>query len=134
VTEYVSVVRGVAGHLPDKVLTNDDLAKMVDTTDEWITARTGIKAYQPAFWSLPTTFLTSTAAAGSVGFINSVGNLGGFVGPSVLGFVEKRTGSFQGGIWFLAGMMALAVIIVLLMFAKKEPAKAQAELTPGTTG
>lgn len=42
-TEYVSVVRGVAGHLPDKVLTNDDLAKMVDTTDEWITARTGIR-------------------------------------------------------------------------------------------
>jgi len=43
VTEYVSVVRGVAGHLPAKVLTNDDLAKMVDTTDEWIAARTGIR-------------------------------------------------------------------------------------------
>lgn len=41
--EYVSVVRGVGGYLPEKVLTNDDLAKMVDTTDEWITARTGIK-------------------------------------------------------------------------------------------
>ena len=42
-TEFVSVVRGVGGHLPERVLTNDDLAKMVDTTDEWITARTGIK-------------------------------------------------------------------------------------------
>ena len=42
-TEYVSVVRGVGGHLPERALTNDDLAKMVDTTDEWITARTGIK-------------------------------------------------------------------------------------------
>ncbi len=42
-TEFVSVVRGVGGHLPSKVLTNDDLAKMVDTTDEWITARTGIR-------------------------------------------------------------------------------------------
>lgn len=42
-TEFVSVVRGVGGHLPEKVLTNEDLAKMVDTTDEWITARTGIR-------------------------------------------------------------------------------------------
>ncbi len=42
-TEYASVVRGVAGHLPEKVLTNDDLARMVDTTDEWISARTGIR-------------------------------------------------------------------------------------------
>jgi 3-oxoacyl-[acyl-carrier-protein] synthase III len=43
VTEFVSVLRGVGGHLPSKVLTNDDLAKMVDTTDEWIAARTGIR-------------------------------------------------------------------------------------------
>jgi 3-oxoacyl-[acyl-carrier-protein] synthase III len=43
VNEYASVVRGVGGYLPEKVLTNDDLAKMVDTTDEWITARTGIR-------------------------------------------------------------------------------------------
>ena len=42
-TEFVSVVRGVGGHLPSKVLTNDDIAKMVDTTDEWIAARTGIR-------------------------------------------------------------------------------------------
>lgn len=42
-TEFVSVVRGIGGHLPEKVLTNDDLAKMVDTTDEWIAARTGIR-------------------------------------------------------------------------------------------
>jgi len=43
VTEFVSVVRGVGGYLPSKVLTNDDLAKMVNTTDEWIAARTGIR-------------------------------------------------------------------------------------------
>ena len=41
--EYASVVRGVGGYLPEKVLTNDDLAKMVDTTDQWITERTGIR-------------------------------------------------------------------------------------------
>lgn len=42
-TEFVSVVRGVGGYLPEKVLTNEDIAKMVDTTDDWITARTGIR-------------------------------------------------------------------------------------------
>jgi 3-oxoacyl-[acyl-carrier-protein] synthase-3 len=42
VSEFASVVRGVGGYLPAKVLTNEDLSKMVDTTDEWITARTGI--------------------------------------------------------------------------------------------
>ena len=41
-SEFASVVRGVGGYLPAKVLTNADLSKMVDTTDEWITARTGI--------------------------------------------------------------------------------------------
>jgi ACS family tartrate transporter-like MFS transporter len=98
-----------------------------------IIGRSGIKAYQPAFWSLPTTFLTSTAAAGSVGFINSVGNLGGVVGPSVLGWLETTTGSFAIGIWFLAGMMTIAVIVVLALFAKKQE-KPQPALTPGTTG
>jgi 3-oxoacyl-[acyl-carrier-protein] synthase-3 len=43
VSEYASVVRGVGGHLPEKVLTNDDLARMVDTTDQWIAERTGIR-------------------------------------------------------------------------------------------
>lgn len=42
-SEFASVVRGVGGYLPQKVLTNEDLSKMVDTTDEWITARTGIR-------------------------------------------------------------------------------------------
>lgn len=81
-----------------------------------IAARTGIKAYQPAFWTLPSTFLTSTAAAGSVGFINSVGNLGGFVGPNIIGQAHKLTGSFQGGIWFLAALMAVAMLVVLILF------------------
>jgi MFS transporter, ACS family, tartrate transporter len=80
-----------------------------------IFARTGIKAYQPAFWTLPSLFLSSSAAAGGVGFINSFGNLGGFVGPKVLGKVEKLTGSFSGGIWFLSGMMVVSTIIILTL-------------------
>lgn len=81
----------------------------------FILARTGVKAYQPAFWTLPGLFLTETAAAGCVGFINSVGNLGGFLGPTVLGVIEKRTGSFMGGLLFLAGTMTISVVVLLAL-------------------
>ena len=86
-------------------------------------ALTGSKAYMPAFWSLPSLFLDGAAAAGSIGLINSVGNLGGFVGPSVLGYVEKWTGSFAGGIIFLAvSMVVSATILVTLGLGHHEQA------------
>ena len=56
----------------------------------FMVAAAGFKAYLPAFWSLPNLFLTRAAAAGSIGLINSVGNLGGFLGPYVIGTVETH--------------------------------------------
>jgi ACS family tartrate transporter-like MFS transporter len=76
-------------------------------------AATGLKAYLPAFWSLPSLFLTAEAAAGSIGLINSVGNLGGYVGPKVLGWVETKTGSFVPGILFLCVSMAVSATIIM---------------------
>ncbi len=87
----------------------------------WVTvalfvgAMTGLKAYLPAFWSLPSLFLTEAAAAGSIGLINSVGNLGGFLGPYVLGTVETMTGSFKGGILFLSVSMAISATIIFFL-------------------
>jgi ACS family tartrate transporter-like MFS transporter len=78
----------------------------------FILAFTGLKSYQPAFWSLPTLFLTETAAAASIGFINSIGNLGGFLGPYVVGTIEKWTGSFAGGICFIAAIMTVSAITI----------------------
>jgi ACS family tartrate transporter-like MFS transporter len=75
-------------------------------------AYAGFKAYLPAFWTLPSIFLTESAAAGSIGLVNSVGNLGGFLGPYVLGKVEAVTGSFEGGLFFLIVSMALAAAMV----------------------
>jgi 3-oxoacyl-[acyl-carrier-protein] synthase-3 len=62
VTEYASVVRGVGGHLPAKVLTNEDLARMVDTSDQWITDRTGIKKRHIAADGETTSDLAAAAA------------------------------------------------------------------------
>lgn len=75
----------------------------------------GLKAYLPAFWTMPYLFLTHTAAAGSIGLINSIGNLGGQLGPWVLGKVETVTGSFVGGIYFLAGSMMVCASIVFFL-------------------
>ena len=81
----------------------------------------GLKAYLPAFWTLPYVFLTSSAAAASIGMINSVGNLGGQLGPYVLGKVEHVTGSYVGGLYFLAGsMMVCATIVFFLGLGGKE--------------
>lgn len=87
----------------------------------------GLKAYLPAFWTMPYLFLSSTAAAASIGMINSVGNLGGQLGPYVLGKVETVTGSFVGGLYFLAGsMMVCATIVFFLGLGNRD------QVAPGT--
>ena len=75
----------------------------------------GTKAYLPAFWSLPSLFLSESAAAGSIGFINSIGNLGGAVGPLLLGVLKDRTGSFFLGILLLSISMSITAIILMTL-------------------
>jgi ACS family tartrate transporter-like MFS transporter len=89
----------------------------------FVLAGAGVKAYLPAFWAMPSMFLTATAAAGSIGLINSVGNLGGMLGPSAVGSVEKYTGSFVVGIYFLAcAMFASSTIILLMQMPERDEA------------
>ncbi len=75
----------------------------------------GVKAYLPAFWALPNLFLEGPAAAGSIGLINSVGNLGGFFGPAIVGYVAKRTDSFVGGLYYLGVSAGIAAIVLFLL-------------------
>jgi len=60
------------------------------------------------FWSMPTRMLTGTAAAAGIAVINSIGNLGGFVGPYVIGLVRNSTGQFRGGLLLVAGALAVS--------------------------
>jgi len=57
----------------------------------------GAHSYLPSFWAMPTAFLTESAAAAAIGLINSVGNLGGFVGPFALGYLKDKTGAHSAG-------------------------------------
>jgi ACS family tartrate transporter-like MFS transporter len=65
------------------------------------------------FWTLPTAFLRGSAAAGGIALVNSVGNVGGFVGPTLVGWVREATGGFHSGLLTLAGILVLAAAIVL---------------------
>ncbi|HEY6921786.1 MAG TPA: hypothetical protein VI390_09365 [Methyloceanibacter sp.] len=72
-------------------------------------AAIGIYAAVSTFWSLPTAILTGTGAAAGLALVNSVGNLGGLAGPSIIGVIKQATGSFTAALLFLAGAMALGV-------------------------
>jgi ACS family tartrate transporter-like MFS transporter len=72
-------------------------------------------SYQPCFWALPTIALGESAAAACIGLINSLGNLGGFAGPFIVGYLVTRTGSFTSGlIWLLVNLLAAGVLVLCL--------------------
>jgi ACS family tartrate transporter-like MFS transporter len=73
----------------------------------------GVLAWLGPFWALPTAFLREQAAAGGIALINSIGAVGGFVGPYLLGVVKQQTGSFTWGLLTLAGFLVAAVVIVM---------------------
>lgn len=67
------------------------------------------------WWSYPTTFLSGAAAAGAIGLINSSGNVGGWVGPYLTGYVKELTGSFNRAYIFLSVCLAAAGVLMLTM-------------------
>jgi sugar phosphate permease len=83
-------------------------------------AAMGVYGYLPAFWSLPTTFLTEAAAAACIGLINSFGNLGGFVGNYAMGFLSDKTGSYAAGVTYLAGSAIVAAALILSVRASRK--------------
>lgn len=82
-------------------------------------AFSGIVAGYPPLWTIPSSFLGTTAAAASIGLINSYGNIGGFAGPYAIGWFSTRTGSYLGGLWCMAGAALLSGIFVLLVRARE---------------
>lgn len=78
-------------------------------------AALGIYATLGTFWTIPTAYLSGTAAAVAIALIGSVGNLGGFVGPYVIGYLRDLTGSYLGGLLFLAALILAAGVLVLTL-------------------
>jgi cyanate permease len=87
-------------------------------------ATAGIFSAIPIFWSLPTAFLRGTAAAGAIALINSLGNLGGFVGPYLIGRVHDATGSFAISLLSIAALLLGGAGVALSL--QRTPANADA--------
>jgi ACS family tartrate transporter-like MFS transporter len=84
-------------------------------------ATIGFYGSKGPFWPLPSSFLTGTAAAAGMALINSVGNLGGFFGPFIVGWIKDSTGSFDDGLYALAGFMVLAAIVTVIGVKGRRP-------------
>lgn len=81
-------------------------------------AAAGVLTCAPLFWSLPTAFLSGTAAAAGIAIVNSVGNLAGFASPYMIGYLKDLTQSTQAGMFVLAGVLVVGAIAVWLTPAK----------------
>ncbi len=86
-----------------------------------VMAHIGMSSMLAPFWTLPTGYLSGTAAAGGIALINSFGNLGGFFGPVVLGFTKTEDGSFAVGMMFMAALLVLGGVLALCV--RKDTAK-----------
>jgi MFS transporter, ACS family, tartrate transporter len=75
----------------------------------------GVFAVLPIFWTLPTTFLSGTAAAAGIAIINALGNLAGFAGPYAMGFLKDQTGGFAAGLAVIAALVVMAMVVVLML-------------------
>src|ERR1700733_2371268 len=76
-------------------------------------AAAGTLAILPIFWTLPSALLSGAAAAGAIALINSLGNMGGFAGPFLIGWIRDSTGSFTWGLLAAAGGVLMTGIIAL---------------------
>jgi MFS transporter, ACS family, tartrate transporter len=75
----------------------------------------GVSAAKPPLWSLPTTFFAGTAAAASIGLINSLGTLGGFAGPYMIGSSNGTTGNFTRGLYLVGGTLIVSAVTIIIM-------------------
>jgi MFS transporter, ACS family, tartrate transporter len=92
-------------------------------------AAVGFYGSKGPFWAMPPMFLTGTAAAASIAWINSIGNLGGFFGPWYVGVMKDVTGSFAGGLYGLALLGFIAAFVCAFFLNIPNPTAA-VELVP----
>ncbi|BCJ29375.1 MFS transporter [Actinocatenispora sera] len=116
-----AVVGGVA--IPVALYLQSPFTTMIAVT----VCTMGICAALPTFWPLPTMFLTGAAAAGGIALVNSLGNLAGFAGPYVTGWLTDATGTEKAGLWVVGGFMIAAGVVAVALRAAPAPDDAGAD-------
>jgi len=89
----------------------DNTARFIALT----VASAGFYAAVGLYWTLPTTLLGGMAAAGGIGLINAVGNIGGFLGPVIMGWFTQTTGDYRSGLAALAGVTVVVAALTLVL-------------------
>ena len=107
----VAALAGAAGFVFSVLFHDNAPLSMLGLT----LATMGIMSTLPLFWCLPTAFLGGTAAAAGIAFINSLGNLSGFIGPYAVGFLKDATQSTNTGMYMLAGFLVLGAVLTLMI-------------------
>ncbi len=95
-----------------------------------VIAVSSILCFQATFWAIPSGFLTGTAAAGGLALIVSIGNLGGFAGPSMIGVIKDAT---QGFTYPLLAVSAILLIGAMTMLGLGDPARSRSVATAAAT-
>jgi len=80
---------------------------------------TGVLCAFAPFWQMPTVLLAGSAAAGGIALINSIGNLSGWLGPFLVGWLKDVTGSTSAGLYVVAGLEALATVLIVLFTPRR---------------
>ena len=94
-------------------------------------AAVGIYGSRPSFWPMPSIFLTGAAAAVGMALINSIGNLGGYIGPQIVGWIKDTTKSFEWALYFMAGCAALSTALAYFATRATDTQRATAERSQG---
>ncbi|BBX10411.1 MFS transporter [Mycolicibacterium aichiense] len=111
---HVAIPMGLGGlAIPIALYLDSPLLVMIPVC---ITAM-GVFSAIPSFWALPAQFLTGAAAAGGIGLINSIGNLGGFAAPYATGALNQFTGSDKAGMWAVGIVMLISAVVVVVLRA-----------------
>jgi ACS family tartrate transporter-like MFS transporter len=84
-------------------------------------AMLGLASMLGPFWAFATSFLSGIGAAAGIALVNSVGNVGGFVGPNIIGYVQQTTGGFTRSLIVIGAVLAAGGLLVLPMNAPRKP-------------
>ena len=80
-----------------------------------VVVNVGISAAKAPLWAMASTFMSGAGAAAGIAMINSIGNLGGFIGPYMIGWIKGKTGSYTGGLYVVGATLALSAVLTLLL-------------------
>ena len=95
----------------------------------WCLVASGSVSVYGPFWSLPNEFLTGFSAAAGIALINCFGNLGGFVGPSAIGAISKKTGNLQTGLVFVGISLLTSALLILALRKNAVPEAGVIDMT-----